>query len=266
MTSHIDGLLDRAQLVQQPYAQAEIDAAEARLAGRVGAALPCPPAPSPPTQGVGVQPAAHPAWQDLTTLCETLVAQPLSLTSLRRFLARALPEPIGARVLGCLLQLAERTESARFWWQYAAGAGDYAATYCLYLHHRALGEDHVAHWWHTQSHEIARQTDWDTVDVATALRLLRALKPDDARVPEPVHAVLGYVPAAVTFVDDDLDLPLPDEDFTDRIHALTTPPTGRLPAYRGRPTPLPERRRGAAWARWTRRTDNTVAPAPSHRA
>lgn len=62
------------------------------------------------------------AADDLQTLCETVITHTGALTDLRIFLARALPEPSGARVLGCMLQLSEREESARFWWQYAAGA------------------------------------------------------------------------------------------------------------------------------------------------
>ncbi|MGX1910846.1 hypothetical protein ACWIID_18565 [Streptomyces phaeochromogenes] len=199
------------------------------------------------------------AADDLQTLCETVITHTGALADLRIFLARALPEPSGARVLGCMLQLSEREESARFWWQYAAGAGDPAASYCLYLHHRALGEHGAADWWHTQHTQTDVVADAEAgpeVEITTTLRILRALKPDDSPVPEPVNAVLHYVPAAVAYVDDDLDLPLPDPDFTDRIRALTaTAPVSSTPtapvvggsAEAPRRTrkrkPLPERRR-----------------------
>ncbi|MEV2228250.1 hypothetical protein AB0H69_06665 [Streptomyces phaeochromogenes] len=202
------------------------------------------------------------AADDLQTLCETVITHTGALTDLRIFLARALPEPSGARVLGCMLQLSEREESARFWWQYAAGAGDPAASYCLYLHHRALGEHGAADWWHTQHAQTDVVVDDETgpeVEITTTLRILRALKPDDSPVPEPVNAVLHYVPVAVAFVDDDLDLPLPDPDFTDRIRALTartstapasSPPTAPVvggsaeaPRRARKRKPLPERRR-----------------------
>ncbi|MCZ4511350.1 hypothetical protein O3Q52_24815 [Streptomyces sp. ActVer] len=202
------------------------------------------------------------AADDLQTLCETVITHTGALADLRIFLARALPEPSGARVLGCMLQLSEREESARFWWQYAAGAGDPAASYCLYLHHRALGEHGAADWWHTQHTQTDVVADAEAgpeFEITTTLRILRALKPDDSPVPEPVNAVLHYVPAAVAFVDDDLDLPLPDPDFTDRIRALTaltttspvsstpTAPVGGGSAEAPRRTrkrkPLPERRR-----------------------
>ncbi|MGA5450234.1 hypothetical protein ACPCVO_26725 [Streptomyces umbrinus] len=182
----------------------------------------CPPSRGQAREGSVDESSAA---DDLQTLCETVITHTGALTDLRIFLARALPEPSGARVLGCMLQLSEREESARFWWQYAAGAGDPAASYCLYLHHRALGEHGAADWWHTQHTQTDVVADAEAgpeVEITTTLRILRALKPDDSPVPEPVNAVLHYVPVAVAFVDDDLDLPLPDPDFTDRIRALTT--------------------------------------------
>ncbi|MFD0039288.1 hypothetical protein ACFVIZ_16810 [Streptomyces anulatus] len=91
------------------------------------------------------------------TLCETVVTRTTALRTLRTFLTPQFPEPPGARVLGCILQLAESEENARFWWQYAAGAGDPAASYCLYLHHRALGEHAPARWWHEQT-ELLQNT------------------------------------------------------------------------------------------------------------
>ncbi|MER6610732.1 hypothetical protein ABT282_33765 [Streptomyces sp. NPDC000927] len=67
------------------------------------------------------------------------------------FITPRLPEPPGAQVLGGILQLAESEENARFWWQYAVGAGDPASSYCLHLHHLALGERSEARWWHQQT-------------------------------------------------------------------------------------------------------------------
>ncbi|MGW3416757.1 hypothetical protein [Streptomyces phaeochromogenes] len=216
------------------------------------------------------------AADDLQTLCETVITHTGALADLRIFLARALPEPSGARVLGCMLQLSEREESARFWWQYAAGAGDPAASYCLYLHHRALGEHGAADWWHTQHTQTDAVADAEAgpeVEITTTLRILRALKPDDSPVPEPVNAVLHYVPAAVAYVDDDLDLPLPDPDFTDRVRALTaltaTAPASSTPATpvvggsaeatrrTRKRKPLPERRRPRRTA-----TGSAQSPAP----
>ncbi|MGW1953620.1 hypothetical protein ACWCPI_12840 [Streptomyces sp. NPDC001920] len=280
MTSPIDDLLARARLHRRPYPQAAIDAAAVRLSVRAAVlpgtpatsgpastrtprrqAPPTPPSPTPP-------PDERSAADDLQTLCETVITHTDALTDLEEFLARALPEPPGARVLGCMLQLCAREESARFWWQYAAGAGDSAANYCLYLHHRALGEHGVADWWQTQHARYTRsvrptddtphndgtvlidttiRTDDPTPEpddeISTTLRVLRALKPDSSPVPESVNAVLHYVPAAVAYVDDDLDLPLPDPDFTDRIRALAAPTPPKTPRAGHRPSPLPSRQR-----------------------
>ncbi|WP_369170668.1 hypothetical protein AB5J49_24020 [Streptomyces sp. R28] len=334
MTSPIDDLLARARLHRRPYPQAAIDAAAARLSTRAAArpdatgptparatpgpppahatrgqtpsAPPVPPAlsatPAPPGQAPPTDERS--AADDLQTLCETVITHTDALTDLEEFLARALPEPPGARVLGCMLQLCAREESARMWWQYAAGAGDTAASYCLYLHHRALGEHGVADWWQTQHARYTRSVqpgiadlqgedpqgdglqgegphgadlqgdtpqvenphDQNTVaadatlriddsgpgpehepqdEISTTLRVLRALKPDTSPVPDPVNAVLHYIPAAVAYVDDDLDLPLPDPDFTDRIRALATPvPTAQdTPRRSHKLAPLPSRPR-----------------------
>ncbi|EST31658.1 hypothetical protein [Streptomyces niveus] len=55
----------------------------------------------------------------------------------------------GAQVFACMLYLADHPESAQFWWQFAAGAGNRAAAYCLYLRHLSLGETREAtHWLH----------------------------------------------------------------------------------------------------------------------
>ncbi|MEU9955642.1 hypothetical protein [Streptomyces sp. NPDC050982] len=305
MTSHIDELLARARLRREPYTEADIDAAAARLAVRAAARRDTPeerrcstrhahnvpePAGAGPVSESGLDrnqggraaadgtPAGErspsrgqacegsvdesSAADDLQTLCETVITHTGALADLRIFLARALPEPSGARVLGCMLQLSEREESARFWWQYAAGAGDPAASYCLYLHHRALGEHGAADWWHTQhtrTDTVADEEAGPEVEITTTLRILRALKPDDSPVPEPVNAVLHYVPAAVVYVDDDLDLPLPDPDFTDRVRALTAltatapastapaapvvGPSAEAPRRTRKRKPLPERRR-----------------------
>ncbi|MFE6985782.1 hypothetical protein [Streptomyces griseus] len=253
MTPRIDEFLSRARLVSAPYTQADVDAAEARVLARLHApdAIPTPLAAiSDPVAAEGSnaadEPTAVEATQNLRNLCAAVVTCTTALPTLRTFLTPQLPEPPGARVLGCILQLAESEENARFWWQYAAGAGDPAASYCLYLHHRALGEDAPARWWHEQT-ELLRNTpsidhpltrgeapdavpdavsdaldEVSTTDASllpTALRILGALRAGPAAVPATVGAVIDYAPAAVGYVDD-FDLPLTDPDFTDHIRTL----------------------------------------------
>ncbi|NEW69870.1 hypothetical protein G4H13_05425, partial [Streptomyces rapamycinicus] len=107
-------------------------------------------------------------------------------SQLADFITEQLPAPRAAWFLGCVLQLADAEDGARFWWQYAAGAGDDAAAYCLYLHHLALGDNHAAALWLEQtSLETQHYTDTtnpaadDTPDVdasiPTVLRILSHL-------------------------------------------------------------------------------------------
>ncbi len=241
----LDRLLAGARLIPTaPYTQADVDAAEARIAARLESAS---TGSAGGTGGCVPEPeqSAGSAALDLNALCQTVLAQPDGLDHLQQFIARSLPEPDGARVLGCILNLAACPDSARFWWQYAAGAGDQPAAYCLALYHRAHGEDHEADWWHMQSgSDRAADTDGDeeeTVSTATVLRVLRILR-NDRPASALASTLIDYVPAAVGFVDDDLELPLPDSDFADRLETLIAPPAQPGPARSpGQADPLPER-------------------------
>ncbi|WEO93441.1 hypothetical protein A6P39_005070 [Streptomyces sp. FXJ1.172] len=67
-------------------------------------------------------------------------------------LARIADSPVdseGALHFGCLLDLAGKHDGALWWWQFAAGAGNATAGYCLYLFHTRRGDLRDAgHWWH----------------------------------------------------------------------------------------------------------------------
>ncbi|MFH8369238.1 hypothetical protein [Streptomyces sp. NPDC018031] len=240
-----------------------------RVPERLPRGEPAPPppgesAPSPGARRVGDAQEPADARQaeaagrmasDLHTLCEAIIARPGALTLLQDLFARRILEPPGARVLGCVLRLASHPDCAQFWWQFAAGAGDPAAAYCLYLHHMALGEDAQAHgwlnWWHEEAcaqappvtdplHEDA-PTDHE---MAIALRVLRGFNKGRDLSPS-VQAVLAYVPQAVDYRDDlELDLPLPEPGFAARIEHLAGPvlATAGGGAARPRHELLPERR------------------------
>ncbi|WP_048573297.1 hypothetical protein [Streptomyces leeuwenhoekii] len=69
-----------------------------------------------------------------------------------QYLARIVEAPFdadGALRFGCLLNLAQQPQGALWWWQFAAGAGNATAAYCLHLFHLRRGElrdaDHWAH-------------------------------------------------------------------------------------------------------------------------
>ncbi|GGS22396.1 hypothetical protein GCM10010252_71940 [Streptomyces aureoverticillatus] len=281
MTAAIDELLARARLLDEadtPHdhvrmARTGANPTLGRLAA-TGAALSAGTGFAPGAEQATVSPAgrarqdgvARASARDLRSLCEAVVTT-AAVTSLSDFLTQALPKPPGARVLGCILQLSGAEDSARFWWQYAAGAGDAPATYCLYLHHLSLGEQGEATWWQRQAPCATRPArtcddpggtrepgfplDHPPVrtdrSVPTTLRVLSRLKVSD-RPAEPhtrpavVGAVMDYVASAVSYVDPDLELPLPDADFTDHIRVLTKRAAGapRPPSYR---RPLAVRRR-----------------------
>ncbi|MFF3859820.1 hypothetical protein [Streptomyces sp. NPDC002209] len=252
MTSSIDQLLARARLHDTSYAPPDIADTRGAPHHEPGA-RPCGAAPGEPHKDM------RSAARDLRALCETAVTA-AAVAALGDFLTNKLPQPSGARVLGCILLLTDAEDSARFWWQYAAGAGDSIASYCLYLHHLALGENHEALWWRRQTTPSAARHPADPpkapdargvadapgapdaatvlfdgaernlaadASLPTTLRVLRALRPGGGgskRGSSTVKAVMEYVSAAVSYVDDDLELPLPDPDFTDRIRDLTAAP------------------------------------------
>ncbi|MFB6810892.1 hypothetical protein [Streptomyces sp. NPDC056387] len=258
MTSTVEQLLDRARLHTASHAPADI--ADTGRAPRPRGARASEQAAGGPEEDV------RGAARDLQALCETAVTGS-AVAALGDFLTHQLPQPSGARVLGCILLLTGAEDSARFWWQYAAGAGDPLASYCLYLHHLALGEAQEAVWWRRQSAPPAPRPAAATPDepdaatvvfegavrdlaadasLPTTLRVLRALRPGGSasrRGSGTVRAVMEYVSAAVSYVDDDLELPLPDPDFTERIRALTA--AAARPPRPGRRTPprLPARLR-----------------------
>ncbi|MDX3246553.1 MULTISPECIES: hypothetical protein [unclassified Streptomyces] len=247
--SDIDTLLSRARLVPTaPYSRADIEAAEARIAARVAAGgADGPVAGDCPQRAVAGRrpPRAHPAARDLKALCEALLTRPGALQGLGNFLGSALPEPSGARILGSLLYLAGCEDSARFWWQYGAGASDTVSSYCLYLHHRSMGEDEEADWWlrHTEITPATLSREATEREIATALHVLSGLRRGRRGLPRALRALVEYVPAVVGFVDDDLELPLPDGDLAEIVEeavAHGTPPAKER--RRARSGALPERR------------------------
>ncbi|WP_327686260.1 hypothetical protein [Streptomyces sp. NBC_00467] len=172
-------------------------------------------------------------------------------------------------ILACVLQLADTDDGARFWWQYAAGAGQPAAAYCLYLHHLALGERDTANWWHQQTDDVhtpAAPSENDTPQLSepaaswhpagrqvtaasttTMLRVLRHLAKSTTRpYSAAVTQLMAYIPTAVAtgyLRQPESELPMPGPDFADRISTLLNTTTNqprtptRLPA-RPQRTPL----------------------------
>lgn len=244
MTSRIDHLLAKVSLIHRPYTDQEIEAAELRVAARISeqmlhGALTFDDEMwlTPETAGClrSVRSASRcadshgltgEARRDLKNLCRTVVEQDGALQHMSAFLGQRILQPDGARVLACVLQLAGREDSARFWWQFAAGAGDLAAAYCLYLHHVTLGELWEAELWRKQAdpdHEPDPVADeQDGSHPGLVLRVLGRLRGERLYLTAAASAVIHYVPGAVHFVDE-VELPLPVMDFAQRIEELTAP-------------------------------------------
>ncbi|MGW2707245.1 hypothetical protein [Streptomyces sp. NPDC001340] len=175
------------------------------------------------------------AAKDLRALCEALVTH-TPATAVGAFVTDQVPEPTSAMILACVLQLTDTDDGARFWWQYAAGAGQAAAAYCLYLHHLSLGEDDTAQWWHRQTDDVqptpstdspSRRGRIDAAPTSTLLRILRHLAAQTTRRPRSaaVTELMKFVPTAVAvgyLREPDMELPMPGPDFARKIRTLLT--------------------------------------------
>ncbi|MET9914976.1 hypothetical protein ABZZ74_51455 [Streptomyces sp. NPDC006476] len=235
--TRIDDILSRALLVRGRTVPRDIVPAHDTPTAR-----PRPPADTDSPTSTG-------AAEDLRALCETLLTH-TPTTEVAEFVTDQIPAPRSALVLACVLQLTDTDDGARFWWQYAAGAGQAAAAYCLYLHHLALGEDDTADWWHRQTDDVQPQPDstepdpdpqssaqaavsrrWHPAEhritstsTTTILRVLRHLAKYTARPrPAAVTALMSYVPTAVTagyLRQPEIELPMPGPGFAKRISVL----------------------------------------------
>ncbi|WP_329331176.1 hypothetical protein OG866_00070 [Streptomyces sp. NBC_00663] len=195
--------------------------------------------------------AAH----SLTALCETVVSH-CTPEQLADFLTDQIPQPATARILGCALHLAGVDLGARFWWQYAAGAEDAPASYCLYLQHLAHGETHAAALWHAQTG--LPQTEDDTPhsaeyapalhsmsadsSLATVLRVLAQLTrtlPTHRHTPA-ARAVIEFVASAVTggyARHPDLEIPLPGTYFAEQLEIVVAATTSTRQLLKPHPAP-----------------------------
>lgn len=179
------------------------------------------------------------AARNLHAICEVALTHSTP-SQLADFITEQLPAPRAAWILGCVLQLAEAEDGARFWWQYAAGAGDAAAAYCLYLHHLKLGDSHAAALWREQT-SLDTQPHTDTItpagddapdythsvvdtSIPTVLRILTNLTPAaDRRPTEAAAAVMDYVAAAVAVGyarNPGYEIPLPGPRFAEHIEII----------------------------------------------
>ncbi|MGQ4431320.1 hypothetical protein ACN6K3_002610 [Streptomyces sp. SAS_260] len=234
-----------------------------------------PPDVVPPTTSIGNHRApgtaadesgAAEAAKDLRALCETVLSH-TSPADVADFVTDQVPAPRSALALACVLQLTDTDDGARFWWQYAAGAGQSAAAYCLYLHHLSNGEDDIADWWQQQTEDTAPpvptddtrtqtppcepacEREWAPADnrlgefPTTMLRVLRQLARSHHRA-TTVTGLMAYLPTAVNigYLRHDFEIPLPGPGFARHVGALlrTTPKTRPSPPRRPEALQLPD--------------------------
>ncbi|MDQ0955852.1 hypothetical protein QFZ24_009861 [Streptomyces phaeochromogenes] len=229
--STIDDLLAQSLLLHQPHVPSDVVAYDdldyAALAQ--GSYL-------LPDDGPGV--ADPGAAQSLAALCEAVVAH-CTPEELADFLTDQVPQPRAAWILGCALQLASADDGARFWWQYAAGADDAPASYCLYLQHLARGDTHAAALWQAQARAYTPQEAQEeeygedapaysmmTADtsLSTVLRILSRLSHAAPRRHTPTaRAVIEFVAAAVALGYDrhpDFEIPVPGQYFAEQLETI----------------------------------------------
>ncbi|MVO85720.1 hypothetical protein GPA10_13375 [Streptomyces sp. p1417] len=144
MPRTIDEILRRAA-VSDGFADEDLDDLRQEVVRDVTAVLMFGIGPTPDGQ---LPTALARADEDLRALSTAFLHSGDAAAHLAR-IAVVPDDADGALRFGCLLDLARHPEGALWWWQFAAGAGNATAAYCLHLLHLRRGElrdaDHWAH-------------------------------------------------------------------------------------------------------------------------
>ncbi|MEU5583076.1 hypothetical protein ABZ791_36385 [Streptomyces huasconensis] len=230
----VDDLLARAALLKNPRIPADtVPYVDTR------------PRQSPPQHPDADDVGDDTAASHLHSLCAVAVTH-TTAPQLTDFVTDQLPSPRGAWILGCLLHLAGAQDGARYWWQYAAGAGERGASHCLSLHHRAQGDEHAAGFWLDQAAAGTDAGEDHQANTATILRIVAQMTGDSDRTySEAALAVMSYTTAAV--IDGyrrhpDLEIPAPGPYFAEKLQILLAALTDRHEERPGPPPhPLPAR-------------------------
>ncbi|MGV9758638.1 hypothetical protein ACWDUC_22800 [Streptomyces tricolor] len=207
MPRHIDRILKQAA-IPDTVTDDELDDLKQEIVRDVTAAL-----------MFGVQPAPqgqHPTRMDGAE--ESLKA--LSTRLLRsgraaKHLAGIADDPVdidGALHFACLLNLARKPEGALWWWQYAAGAGNATAAYCLHLFHLRRGELRDADHWMRQALDLDFDPDFDSI--------LTHPRPRPDQPPTPQPQVLREAVERLKVDEACGEFHHPDQQLADRIEEL----------------------------------------------
>ncbi|WP_331718919.1 hypothetical protein OHU23_40675 (plasmid) [Streptomyces virginiae] len=125
----------------------------------------------------------------------------------------------GVQVFASALYLAHHPESARFWWQLAAGAGHSGAAYSLHLHHLSEGDLREAKFWKRQMNKL-----FDDSSSETFIEVLESFTGYTARhrdiTPVPTGSLAAEVERLAEQYDDGGLICRPDNQLADRIHDL----------------------------------------------
>ncbi|MEU3464614.1 hypothetical protein ABZ721_32275 [Streptomyces sp. NPDC006733] len=245
---HIEEVLDRAEILTHGYSR-DTRAAERRVAALVrthlmeraaqmdatAAAAGAFHCSSPRSRETTSTPARLEAAmrrraRHIRQMCAQAVRTSSASASMAQFISSSHTEPEGARLFACLLKLTGRDEGARFWWQFAAGAGDPHSAYYLVLHHAQQGELSEAHHWYRQV--VAFRTERPGATVRLLAQLLQVQEPQSG--PDGMGSVTLWEVMCEQFLaatrgplhieengDDDYgDIPLPEPDLVEEIKDL----------------------------------------------
>ncbi|MGI5451494.1 hypothetical protein ACQEVM_38180 [Streptomyces sp. CA-243310] len=127
----------------------------------------------------------------------------------------------GVQVFACALHLAGHPESARFWWQLAAGAGHSGAAYCLYLHHLGGGDLREARFWKRQMEKLFADSS-QLVEVLESFTGYTARHRDTA--PVPAGQLIAEFDRLAEQHEDGGLICRPDTQLADQIHNLASHP------------------------------------------
>lgn len=161
MTTTIESLLSRAAVPTTSPAEFDVGAALRRLATESAQGTPTPE----------MMRAAR-AGQRLAVVSRWIINGPGAAAYVEHLAQDRPAQPVeeaqmdmeGALVYACLLSLTGHPESAQFWWQLSAGAGNRIAAFCLHLHHLALGEAREAQHWRHEIIDALPDTEADVDD------------------------------------------------------------------------------------------------------
>ncbi|WP_221359255.1 hypothetical protein [Streptomyces beigongshangae] len=144
MPRSIHDILAQAAL-PDPFTDEDVASLKQEVAREVTATLMFGTPPAPEDHFPTTQDRAD---TDLQALASELLYSDDTAAHLATF-AKEPADVDGALHFACLLSLADISDGAQWWWQFAAGAGNATAAYCLHLFHLGRGElrdaDHWAH-------------------------------------------------------------------------------------------------------------------------